>query len=248
MDPTESEEYLACIFTNKNEFSFVELTAGMINGGIMSWSFLKRYSSKTGNALDIGTFDGLFCHVLAGIGYDAFGMEPQENAVAFARSKGAKVHAGSFPDMIPPELFAKRYSLISILETIYYFHDLKKCLNVVNELLDDDGLLLIKCHQGFSRYYDDREHSFFSRYGDNVQGIPTLPSLRNILDRTGFRIVKVIGSDSLDTMPFRKCVSGLGPITSRILAVYNKFWLNGLSMGIGRSDRLIVLAGKRKDR
>jgi len=60
--------------------------------------------------------------------------------------------------------------------------------------LKDDGVFLIACHQGYSSYYDESQgHSYFSRYGDYVQGIPTLNALQYCLERSGFNILKTVG-------------------------------------------------------
>jgi len=245
MDLDESESYLSYIHTNREGFQFRTPGADEINGNVRFWSFLGRYVRTGGSVLDVGAFDGAFCEVLQALGYDAHGIEPQERATAFANGRGMKVQVGIFPDEVPADLLKRRYSLISILETIYYFKDLKKSLNRIGELLEDGGLLLIKCHQGLSRYYDNEEHSYFSRYGDNVQGIPTLSSLRNVLDRSGFRLVKVFGIDSPDTMPINIDGLGTGFVRSLIMNIYNKLFLNYLSIGIRKSDRLVVLAGRK---
>ncbi|MDD5072707.1 MAG: methyltransferase domain-containing protein [Candidatus Omnitrophica bacterium] len=193
-----------------------------------------------GAALDIGTFTGGFCHVLEGLGFDAYGLEPQEKAAECAREQGLKVYTGSFPDDIPGELMRRKYSLISVLESCYYFTDLRESLEKINGMLEKDGFLAIKCHQGKSRYYN--KYSCFERYGDYVQGIPTADSLRYCLGKTGFRVVKVMGINSADLLPY-----GLGLIpalTGFVSRIYNWLFLRLTSLDIRKADRLVIIARK----
>jgi SAM-dependent methyltransferase len=154
--------------------------------------------AKTGRSLDIGTWSGKYTYIFQALGFDSYGLEPQKEAATFARNKGLKVLHGRFPNTIPSKLAKHKYRLIAMLEMLFYLHDLKNSLLKVKTLLDDQGVLLIQVHQGYSKYYDYK-NSYFSRYGDYVQGIPTLDSLRHCLDKSGFTIIKVTGAteDSL---------------------------------------------------
>ncbi len=236
-------EHLARLHTNKSGFEYA--------GGSFSakrdagrWNFLKKFV-PAGNrlALDIGAFDGSFCRILEALGFDACGLEPQENASSFARGKGLKVFSGSFPDRIPAELRSKRYALISVMEAIYYFVDLRESLGRIYEMLGDRGLLLIKCHQGNSMYYEG--HSYFSRYGDFVQGIPTRRALTYCLDATGFEVIKTRGVTDWDLLPEYLKAARFELLKKIVLKFYNSFMLNYSREAIDRADRLIFLALKR---
>jgi len=176
---------------------------------------------KTGRSLDIGTWSGKYTYIFQALGFDSYGLEPQNQAGEFARSKGLKVIRGSFPDAIPQKLLRHKYHLIAMLEMIYYLHDLKKSLLRVRQLLEENGVLLIKAHQGDSKYYENN-NSYFSRYGDYVQGIPTLSSLQYCLDKSGFKVIK------------------LGGLTEE--SVQKK--LNCTTITMESADRLFILAGK----
>lgn len=132
MDGYEALDYLSKLHTNQENFHFDDPT--VVNQGEQKsvkrwleqkgnhfgvWDSRKKIEPK-GKALDVGTFTGKFCRILASLGFEAYGLEPQEKASEFARRKGLKVFSGSFPDNVPPEL-QMRYTLISIMETIYYF-------------------------------------------------------------------------------------------------------------------------------
>ena len=89
-----------------------------------------------------------------------------------------------------------------MLDTMYYLHDLQKSFLKVRKMLRDDGVFVITCHQGYSPYYDENQgNSYFSRYGDYVQGIPTFSALQYCLERSGFRIMKTGGIEAGKIIP-----------------------------------------------
>lgn len=155
--------------------------------------FLLKEVEKKGRSLDIGTWCGTITYIYEALGFDSYGLEPHQEAAVFARSKGLQVFRGAFPDDVPRTLLSGKYKLISMLDTMYYLHDLKKSLSKVRKMLKDDGVFLMTCHQGYSPYYDESlGKSYFSRYGDHVQGIPTPNALQYALEKSGFNILKTL--------------------------------------------------------
>jgi SAM-dependent methyltransferase len=243
MNKAESSEYLMNSLTNRSDFKFEDPT-GAVSGRDFLVKIAKKYTKCSGNALDIGTFSGRFCFILGSLGFKAYGIEPQKNAVESAKKYGLEVFWGSFPDTVPQEILRRKYDLVSALDSIYYVDDIEKTLRIINGILSDDGLLLIKCHQGYSRYYYDETHSYFLRCGDNVQWISTVESLRYYLRLAGFKIVKIFGENPTELLPF-----GLGRIKNAFLRkaiykIYNITMLECTSLDIKRADRLVVLAKK----
>jgi len=242
MDLNEIQEYLNNIYTNQADFSFGDLigaSSGEIDIGNL---LLAGRVRRGGDELDIGTYDGRFCHTLNLLGFQAYGLEPQQEAVKHARQYGINIYQGSFPDDMPNELIHIPFDLISLMECIYYLGDLKHSLQIINKMLSEDGCILIKCHQGYSRYYDD--NSYFSRYGDHVQGIPSFSSLRKCLKKTGFKIVKVMGQCPADLWPPLLRLPSAPLLRGVIARLYPLFMLNWTLLGILRPDRLIILAKK----
>ncbi len=207
--------------------------------------FIRRSMDTKGNALDIGAFTGRFVYILKSLGFNAYGLEKDKGASAFAAEKGLDVFVSSFPDNISAELSQIGFSLITVMETIYYFSDLKKSLTKINDMLHPGGFLLIKCHQGKSKYYKGDKNSYFKRYGDYVQGIPTLASIRYWLQETGFEVQhKVIGtSPRVFLLDDVKIPSFLYKILNRIGSLHSK--IND-SLHTENADQLIVLAKKTK--
>lgn len=160
-------------------------------------ALLLKDVERNGRALDIGTWNGEFTHIYGVLGYESYGLEPHKEAVAFACSKGLRVFQGAFPDDVPRKLLSSKYKLISMLDTMYYLHDLQKSFLKVRRMLKDDGVFLVACHQGYSPYYEaNLDHSYFSRYGDYVQGIPTYDALQYCLNRSGFKTLGIVASDN----------------------------------------------------
>ncbi|HEY3197862.1 MAG TPA: methyltransferase domain-containing protein [Nitrospirales bacterium] len=192
MDEKEKKQYMkADVLYSPDSLLFhdprVELSADFF-----AVTFLNDVE-KQGRSLDIGTWSGTYTHIFKALGYDSYGLELQKQAVDFARSKGLQVLPGSFPDRIPQKLLRHKFRLIAMMEMIYYLHDLKKSLLKVKTMLEDNGVLVIKAHQGSSKFYDCNQ-SCFNRYGDYVQGIPTLRSLQYCLEKSGFKVIKFTGA------------------------------------------------------
>ncbi|MBI5631808.1 MAG: class I SAM-dependent methyltransferase [Elusimicrobia bacterium] len=183
-----------------------------------------RHISRRGLALDVGSATGGFCAALDALGFEAHGLEPQASARLSAGQRGTRTHPGFFPEQIPEALAQRRFTLISILESIYYFHDLRRALRMAQALLEPSGYLLLKAHHAESPVYADGQLSLFRRFGDHVQGIPTAASLRHCLEASGFGIVHL---------------RGLAPISGL---------LSRLRAGVlpwtepGKADRLVILA------
>jgi|TARA_B100000315_G_C14551579_1_gene576103 hypothetical protein len=260
LDKLEVLNHLSKTDTNQITFQFDDPTIPIKEGRLFSLLegltkslthrndiilFLKRWIKPKGKALDIGAFTGRFCYLLESMGFHAYGLEPQKKASRFAREKGLDVFTGVFPDNISSELLHVKFTLISVQESIYYFVNLKKSLLKINEMLVSNGFLLIKCHQGKSRYYKNG-NSLFKRFGDNVQGIPTLSSIKYCLKSTGFEIVQTVGLPVSVNLSFldkyihcKWLITGLKK-TANII--------QGLTMfNINNADRFIVLAKKERN-
>ncbi|MBI2470409.1 MAG: methyltransferase domain-containing protein [Planctomycetes bacterium] len=205
-------------------------------------NYIKKHVS-VGSTLDIGTYTGQFCYLLKEAGYASYGLEMDGGAVDVAREKGLNVYKGAFPDEMPQEVLRERYSFVSLKEMIYYIVDLKRAMAKLKDILVPGGKVLIKCHQGKSRYYDTHENSYFSRYSDYVQGIPTVESLKFILERAGFDIIRLFGSYSAPAFaPWE--FSGKGKITKAAGMLINKCCLSTMS-GINKADQIVIF-GKLK--
>lgn len=240
-DEPESAEYWAHVKDYEVREKFLDPLRAVSNRDYLV-SVLKKYAKTRGNALDIGTSEGRYCHVFESLGYKAYGIEPLDSVASFAREHGLRVCTGSFPDDIPADIADMKYNLISVLETMYYFIDLRKSIEKLYNMLNPGGMLLVKSVQGLSRYY--KTSTYFSRYNDSVQGIPTLGSLGYCLRKAGFEIVIVKGLVSFDLLPLNLDFIRNDLARRIILRIYNKAFLDLTLLDIKQADRLIVLARK----
>lgn len=149
---------------------------------------MRKNKKPIKRALDIGSNDGDFCRLLIDLNIDAYGLDIDETAVNWANKYGLKSYYGNFPNEIP-DAIPKKYDAIFMNEMIYYIKDLKKALNLVNEYLNDEGLLFIKTNHANSHLF--KNFSFFERFNDSVKFIPSYNSIPNWLNRTGFSLCNI---------------------------------------------------------
>ncbi len=142
-------------------------------------------------SLDIGAADGRIAFLLGKKGIETFGVESEKSAVDIARSCNLNVYPGYFPDAIPPEISERKYDLILMNEVIYYFEDIAAALKRAQDLLSERSTLIIKAHHGGSPYYARGGISLFTRYGDQIQSVPTEATLKMWLEKTGFNQIKI---------------------------------------------------------
>ena len=189
-------------------------------------NILNKYKEKNGlkNALDIGAFNGCFCYILNHLGFDAYGLEPQSDQVEIAKQRDLKVYQGYFPDNIASTLLGQQYDLITMMEVVYYFEDIKTALKKTHELLSENGICLIKLHHGESHYYEDSSISLFSRYGDQVQSIPTVYSINHWLNKCGFKLLEILPYP--DNYYNKFLISDTSLVPRKIKELINQFMLN----------------------
>jgi SAM-dependent methyltransferase len=185
-----------------------------------------RHVKERGPALDVGSATGGFCAALDALGFEAHGVEPQASARAMAARRGTRTYPGLYPEL-PPELAGRRFVLISILEAIYYFPDMRGALLTARDHLEPGGWLLVKGHHAESPIYADPRRSPFKRFGDHVQGIPTPESLRFCLPAAGFEVIHLAGLAPVDGL-FARLRAKIDPWTEP-----------------ARADRLVTLARRR---
>jgi SAM-dependent methyltransferase len=218
---------------------------------------LKKYKENFGlkNALDIGTSNGCFCYILNHVGLDAYGLEPQSEAVGIAKRLNLNVYQGYFPNAIPPELLGQRYDLITMNEVVYYFEDITASLKKTYELLLENGILILKIHHGESHYYDN-DISLFSRYGDQVQSIPTVPSINHWLKSCGFELLEIlpypddyfeflIGDKFPVPRQIKAAFNLVMPTLIAYLLYHNRERVNEMRW-TRRVDRIVIVAKKKK--
>lgn len=97
--------------------------------------------TKPGRVLDVGAAAGFVLQGLCDTGWTGRGVEPNARVAAFAREKlGLAVEAGSFENFRPPE----SYDLVSMIQVVAHFVDVRRAFAVASEAVAASGLLLIE--------------------------------------------------------------------------------------------------------
>lgn len=239
----EIPDYLSTQDTNKAEFNSSDKQTELQKNNYVI-RMLNDHIKVKGTALDVGAYIGGFVDNLKSIGFCAYGIEPQNNAISYAQKEGLNVFPGMFPDDIPENIPMDGYSLISFLESIYYSTNLKKTFGKVSQMLSEDGYLLIQSICGSSSHYDDKSVSYFERYNDYVQVIPTFESIQYWLIHSGFEIKYM---EELPTFSINKHFKYEGKYL-KVFHVYFGLFLNFfhklLFGNITSADKLIIIAKK----
>lgn len=119
-------------------------------------SLIKEKSSKTfGKLFDVGCGTGSFLLAMKKEGWQVSGMEPDEKARNFSRSKGVLVFDADFME----KLEANSLDVITLWHVLEHIHDLHLYLEILNNALTNDGKLIIAVPNYLS--YDANHYSKF---------------------------------------------------------------------------------------
>jgi len=148
--------------------------------------------------LDIGCRTGYWCHRLSEIGHDPYGVEVRKEAVRVAREKYPQLHfeVGNCQEKIPFD--DKFFDIVWAGDVIEHIAFTDTFVNEINRVLRIDGLFILTTPMhnrlknilisicNFERHFDP-EFAHLRFY--------TLKSLRNVLEKRGFRTksVKYLG-------------------------------------------------------
>lgn len=191
----------------------------------------------SGKILDVGAADGSFLDALRQAGATkAIGLEPVKKLVELGRRAGLNIQEGRFePDGMPSALVDGTFDTICLRECIYYLPDLREVFDLLRRVLRPGGGLYITCHVPTSIYYW-KNGNYFSRYKENVSGMPTLKAITNILIKEGYEIQKAgyLPFNILHILGWPYAWSFLGMIImGSLFPVVHR---------IGKADRLYVFA------
>ncbi len=240
---TEIPDYLSTQNTNKDEFQSSDKQTEIQKNNYLV-RVLQRNIKAKGTALDVGAYIGGFVENLKSIGFTAYGIEPQNNAVSYAQKEGLNVFAGMFPNDIPDSVPKDGYVLISFLESIYYTTNLKETFKKASEMLSEDGYLLIQSICGSSFHYNDKGISYFERYNDYVQVIPTYESVQYWLIHSGFEIKFMKELPILSINKHFKYEGKYLKVFYIYFGVFLDFFQKLLFGNIASADKLIIIAKK----
>ncbi len=192
--------------------------------------------------LDVGCYTGVFVEIAGQHGWDAWGLEPSQWAVAQAQARGLRVAQGTLDTASLPEA---HFDVVTMWDVIEHLTDPRGALDQVYRLLKPGGLLVahtIDVDSLFARLMGPRwpwlmemHLYYFSRR-----------SLRAMLEKCGFQVL----SDRPQGRYLR-----LGYLTNRVGALapfvgrpaewlVTKLGLRGLATPVNMGDLFTAYARK----
>jgi 2-polyprenyl-3-methyl-5-hydroxy-6-metoxy-1,4-benzoquinol methylase len=103
-------------------------------------SLLQKFV-EPGTVLDVGTAAGFILEGFQDRGWNGWGIEPNANLAEFAANKlGLRVQATSLESFRP----AHKYDLVSMIQVVAHFVDVREALRVTTEVTRTGALLLIE--------------------------------------------------------------------------------------------------------
>lgn len=107
-------------------------------------SFLRsNFKSEKAKVLDVGCFNGFFVKKMLSLGFDAHGIDFNNNAVAYGQEKlglGSRISSISVEQSIAQ---GNRFDVITLFEVLEHLPEVKPFLVNVLKLLKDDGVIII---------------------------------------------------------------------------------------------------------
>ncbi len=113
-----------------------------LRGAIARARRLAPLLPKGASVLDVGASSGEFTHIMAGLGFQATGVEPNRGYAAFARQTyGVAIHDGGYA---AAPFVPGGYHLITLNHVLEHLPDPGEALSRFHELLAPEGLLFLE--------------------------------------------------------------------------------------------------------
>jgi len=103
---------------------------------------LKTLLPKGGRLLDVGAGPGFLLRAAREAGFEAEGIEPDANVVAFARQQGSPIRHGYFPDQLKS---VETFEAIVFNDVLEHIPDLRGALSASFRHLAPGGVLCLNC-------------------------------------------------------------------------------------------------------
>jgi 2-polyprenyl-3-methyl-5-hydroxy-6-metoxy-1,4-benzoquinol methylase len=177
-------------------------------------------AAKPGRILDVGCGTGEFLATMKKGGWEVEGLERDERASAWARSKwGIQIHGGEV-EQLPSD--RPRFDVITLWHVIEHLYNPLNVLRVLRERLSDEGLFLIATPNlaGVDSWVY-RDHWIALDAPRHVSYF-TPQSLREVLSRSGFA---PIAKCQLPFDPFFNALMSERLLRDRGLGPVFPFWL-----------------------
>ena len=101
---------------------------------------LSKYRTP-GKVLDVGCAAGFILKGYEEAGWESFGIEPNKTMVEYGRKH---LNLNIIHSDLETFITGERFDLISLIQVIGHLHDLDKSLNLVRELLNNEGHVIVE--------------------------------------------------------------------------------------------------------
>lgn len=145
----QSPQYTAQLYTDSDSYFFggeagyLDYTSEselLINHGERYARLLQKYT-KPGTVFDIGSAAGFILKGLTQKGWIGKGIEPNPTMAAYARQTlQMDVETGIFEQYKTEE----KFDLVTMIQVVTQFYDVRKALRITHDLLGENGLLLVE--------------------------------------------------------------------------------------------------------
>ena len=165
-----------------------EIERAVLRSGALADDLVRWFGPKK-RLLDIGCSMGFFLACMKRRGWDVQGLDISDWAAAFAREKlGLDCRAGTVESV----RFDTKFDISTLFQTIEHFTDPLGSLTKIHDLIDKDGILMIKSPNvaGFDRLWHGKKWRGFHPPFDLYYFSPR--AYRTMLERAGFIITRIV--------------------------------------------------------
>ena len=108
--------------------------------GINYAKILAKYR-KPGKVLDVGCAAGFILNGYVQSGWEGYGIEPNKTMVEYGRKN---LHLDITNAVLESFKSTRKFDLISLIQVIGHLHDLDKSMELLNDLLNEEGYILVE--------------------------------------------------------------------------------------------------------
>ena len=203
---------------------------------------LEKIKAPPGKLVDVGAYTGVFVEIAAQHGWDAYGVEPSQWAVAQARERGLHMIEGT---LASPELTDASFDVVTMWDVIEHVADPLGELVQADRLLKPGGLLVVHTmdiDSGFARLMGGRWQwlmemhiYYFSRR-----------TLKHLLEKAGFTVIRIEPQGRyLRLGYFATRIGGFSPLLGRLLSkLFRVLRVNEMPVPLNFGDLVTAYALK----
>lgn len=150
--------------------------------------FLNKIKPGRGKLLEIGANVGVFIKFLKTAGWDAIGIDPDKQAVDYAKTH---FDINIMPITLEASDFKEEtFDAVIMLHVIEHLSNPAGGIKIIYRILKNDGLMVIETPAYDTLMFKIFKHRERSLSCDGHLYFFTLPTLKMLLEKNGFRIIK----------------------------------------------------------